>query len=50
MKTDKEFTTRALTAMAQEMVNAKSAFERSFTIFETLAKEHGIKMPEPSAD
>lgn len=46
-KTDKEFTTRAVMAMAQEMVNAKSAFDRSFTMFKALAKEHGVKLPKP---
>lgn len=46
-KSDKEFASRTVMAMAQEMVNAKSAFDRSFTIFKALAKEHGVKMPKP---
>lgn len=48
-KADKEFTARKvmLMAMAQEMVNAKSAFERSFTMFKAIAKEHGVKLPKP---
>ncbi|WP_167767748.1 hypothetical protein [Bradyrhizobium frederickii] len=46
-KTDNEFTTRTVMAMAQEMVNAKSAMDRSFAMFKALAKEHGVKLPKP---
>ncbi|MHB0768174.1 hypothetical protein ACYCVF_29665 [Bradyrhizobium sp. 1.29L] len=46
-KTDTDFTKRTIATMAQEMVNAKSAFDRSFTIFKALAKEHGVKLPKP---
>lgn len=46
-KTDTDFTQRTIAAMAQEMVNAKSAIDRSFTAFKALAKEHGIKLPKP---
>ncbi|MCK1629668.1 hypothetical protein [Bradyrhizobium sp. 162] len=45
-KTDMDFTKRTVIAMAQEMVNAKSAVDRSFTAFKALAKEHGVKMPK----
>ncbi|MCK1498000.1 hypothetical protein [Bradyrhizobium sp. 188] len=46
-KTDMDFTKRTVIAMAQEMVNAKSAVDRSFAAFKALAKEHGVKMPKP---
>ena len=46
-KTDIDFTKRTIAAMAQEMVNAKSAIDRSFAAFKALAKEHGIKLPKP---
>lgn len=46
-KTELDFTKRTLVAMAQEMVNAKSAVDRSFAAFKALAKEHGIKLPKP---
>ncbi|MCK1322934.1 hypothetical protein IVB45_20785 [Bradyrhizobium sp. 4] len=45
-KTDMDFTKRTVIAMAQEMVNAKSAVDRSFAAFKALAKEHGVKMPK----
>lgn len=46
-KTDKEFAKRTVAVMAQEMVNAKSALDRSFKVFKALAKEHGVKLPKP---
>ncbi|TCU75113.1 hypothetical protein EDE08_103330 [Bradyrhizobium sp. R2.2-H] len=46
-KTELDFTKRTLAAMAQEMVNAKSAVDRSFAMFKAIAKEHGIKLPKP---
>jgi hypothetical protein len=46
-KTDMDFTKRTVLAMAQEMVNAKSAVDRSFAMFKALAKEQGIKLPKP---
>ncbi|GAA0030214.1 hypothetical protein [Bradyrhizobium ottawaense] len=46
-KTDVDFTQRTIAAMAQEMVNAKSAIDRSFAAFKALAREHGIKLPKP---
>ncbi|MBR0735771.1 hypothetical protein JQ581_02430 [Bradyrhizobium liaoningense] len=46
-KTELDFTKRTIAQMAQEMVNAKSAFDRSFTMFKAIAKEHGVKLPKP---
>ncbi|MGY3590133.1 hypothetical protein ACVIGB_010283 [Bradyrhizobium sp. USDA 4341] len=47
MKADKEFTTRALMAMAQDVVDAQATLQRLRVAFEALAKEHGVKIPEP---
>ncbi|MCP1852101.1 MULTISPECIES: hypothetical protein [unclassified Bradyrhizobium] len=47
MTTKEEFTTHAIMAMAQDVVDAQKTLERLRLAFEALAKEHGVKLPEP---
>jgi len=46
-KSELDFTKRTIVVLAQEMIEAKRAFDRSFASLKALAKEQGIKLPKP---
>ena len=45
---DDGFTQRTLMALATDMADARERFERLCAQIEALAKEHGVKIPEPA--